>query len=184
MPPITVINALEWRITVMSIVAEKYTYVVGVDTHARTHTYTIINTTTGARACCEAFPVTTAGMKRAVAWIGRNSTGPVLMAVEGTASYGASLTRTLTGQNITAAEVRPPRNQARAGDGKTDEIDATAAAMTILGKDLEQCCNRAPTSRWPKSAAGVPAPPIASSSRSPARKRSTWPGTPSQQRPV
>jgi len=71
---------LEWRITVMSIVAEKYAYVIGVDTHARTHTYAIINTTTGARACCEAFPVTTAGMKRAMAWIGRNTTGPVLMA--------------------------------------------------------------------------------------------------------
>jgi transposase len=138
MPPITVINALEWRITVMSIVAEKYAYVIGVDTHARTHTYAIINTTTGARFGCEAFPVTTAGMKRAMAWIGRNTTGPVLAAVEGTASYGASLTRTLSRENITVVEVKPPRKEARAGVGKTDEIDATAAAMGILGKDLEQ----------------------------------------------
>lgn len=48
----------------MSIVAEKHAYVIGVDTLAWTRTYAIINTTTGARACCEAFPVTTAGMKR------------------------------------------------------------------------------------------------------------------------
>ena len=122
----------------MTIVAEKYAYVIGVDTHARTHTYAIINTTTGARAGCEAFPVTAAGMKRAFAWIGRNTTGPILVAVEGTSSYGASLTRALAGQNITVVEVKPPSKKARAGVGKTDEIDATAAATGILGKDLER----------------------------------------------
>lgn len=62
----------------------------------------------------------------------------VLAAVEGTASYGASLTRTLGRENITVVEVKPPRKEARAGVGKTDEIDATAVAMGILGKDLEQ----------------------------------------------
>ncbi len=48
----------------MSIVAEKCAYVIGVDTHARTHTYAIINTTTGARACCEAFPAVPARWTR------------------------------------------------------------------------------------------------------------------------
>ncbi|MGP4982033.1 IS110 family transposase, partial [Glutamicibacter arilaitensis] len=43
----------------MTIVAEKYDYVIGIDTHARTHTYAIINTWTGARERCLAFPVTT-----------------------------------------------------------------------------------------------------------------------------
>lgn len=86
----------------------------------------------------ERWPITTAGMKRAMAWIGRNTTGPVLAAVEGTASYGPSLTRTLTRRDITVVEVKPPRKEARAGVGKTDEIDATAAAMGILDKDLEQ----------------------------------------------
>lgn len=58
--------------------------------------------------------------------------------MKGTASYGASLNRALTGQNLIMVEVKPPRRQARAGVGKTAEIDATAAAMSILGKDLEQ----------------------------------------------
>ena len=40
----------------MTIVAEKYAYVIGVDTHARTHTYAIINTTTGARARLRSLP--------------------------------------------------------------------------------------------------------------------------------
>lgn len=122
----------------MTIVAEKYAFVIGVDTHARTHTYAIINTATGIRAGCEAFPVTAAGLSRAIAWIGRNTTGPILVAVEGTASYGASLTRALTGQDINVVEVKPPSRKTRAGVGKTDEIDATAAAMGILGKDLER----------------------------------------------
>jgi hypothetical protein len=72
----------------MTIVAEEYAHVIGVDTHARTHTYAIINTTTGARSGCEAFPVTAAGMKRAIAWISRNTTGQILVAVEGAASHG------------------------------------------------------------------------------------------------
>jgi hypothetical protein len=115
MPPITAINALEWRITVISTVT-------GVDTHARTHTYAVINTITGARDCCEAFPVISAGMKRAIAWIGRN-TGPVPVAVEGTASYGASLTRALSREDNTVVEVKPPRTQARVWNrhrGKAD----------------------------------------------------------------
>lgn len=129
-------------INARSIVAEKYAYVVGVDTHARTHTYAIINTATGAHPGCEAFSVTAAGMKQAMAWIGRNSTGPVLVAMEGAASYGVSLTRTLVRADITVVEVKPPRKQARAGVGKTDEIDATAAATGILGMGLEQLLQR------------------------------------------
>lgn len=47
-------------------------------------------------------------------------------------------TRTLGRANLTVVEVKPPRKQARAGVGKTDEIDATAAATGVLGKSLEQ----------------------------------------------
>ncbi|QCY48201.1 hypothetical protein GcLGCM259_2494 [Glutamicibacter creatinolyticus] len=45
----------------MTIVAEKYDYVIGIDTHARTHTYAIIDTRTGGRTGCEAFPVSGPG---------------------------------------------------------------------------------------------------------------------------
>lgn len=41
----------------MSIVAEGYAYVIGVDTHARTHTYAITADATGACTGGEAFPV-------------------------------------------------------------------------------------------------------------------------------
>lgn len=44
----------------MTIVAEKYAHVIGVDTHTHTHTHTrthtcaIVSTGTGARTACEA----------------------------------------------------------------------------------------------------------------------------------
>lgn len=121
----------------MSIVAETYDYVIGIDTHARTHTYAIISTRTGARIGCEAFPVTQPGMRRAIAWINRNTDGRVLAAVEGTSSYGSSIRRALVQAGTRVVEVKPPRKQARAGVGKTDEIDATAAAMSVLGQSSE-----------------------------------------------
>ncbi len=119
----------------MTIVAEKFAYVIGVDTHARTHTYAITAARTGACLGCEVFPVTAAGIKRAIGWIRRNTTGAVLAAVEGTRSYGASLTRALTAENMPVVEAKPPRKKARGGAGKTDAIDAMAAATGILGTD-------------------------------------------------
>lgn len=82
----------------MTIVAEKYDYVIGIDTHARTHTYAIINTRTGSREACQTFPVTAQGMNRAIAWIQRNTRGQCIAAVEGTRSYGATITHALTAE--------------------------------------------------------------------------------------
>lgn len=137
----------------MTIVAEKYDYVIGIDTHARTHTYAIISTRSGARKCCQAFPVTTSGMNRAIAWIRRNTHGEILSAVEGTRSYGATLTHALTSANITVVEVKPPRKKERAGVGKTDEIDATAAAMSVLSQDVN--CLLQPRSEGVRAALNV-----------------------------
>ena len=77
----------------MSIVAENYQYVIGVDTHAKTHTYAVIAATTGAVVDTATFPTTAAGMPRAITWIGRRTTGEYLAAVEGTRSYYATITR-------------------------------------------------------------------------------------------
>lgn len=53
----------------MTIVAEKYDYVIGIGRHARTHTYAIVNTRTGTRGDCQTFPSSPTGMNRALAWI-------------------------------------------------------------------------------------------------------------------
>ena len=118
----------------MTIVAEQYTHVVGVDTHARTHTFSMLAATTGAVIGTDTFPTTGAGMSRAVEWIRRRTpTGNVLVAVEGTSSYGARLTRLLEVERFAVCEARPPRRQSRRAHGKSDAIDAVAAARTVLG---------------------------------------------------
>lgn len=120
----------------MTIVAEKYDYVIGVDTHARTHTYAIVHAANGACAVTEAFPTTPAAIARSLAWAKRNTSGRVLAAVEGTSSYGAGLTRALTRAGIEVTEVKPPRKASRAGLGKSDPIDAVVAARHVLARDI------------------------------------------------
>lgn len=118
------------------IVAHHYDYVVGVDTHARTHTYAIVATKTGEILGTKAFPVTAAAIDRAIAWVRGVADGSVLFAMEGTGSYGASLGRVLQREGIVFCEVRPPKKSSRVR-GKTDEIDAIAAATSAMGIELD-----------------------------------------------
>lgn len=50
----------------MSIVAHSRPFVIGVDTHARKHSYAILTPVTGALIATNEFPTTPAGMKRAL----------------------------------------------------------------------------------------------------------------------
>lgn len=53
--------------------------------------------------------------------------------VEGTGSYGAALCRYLLSQNVQVIEVNRPDRAARRRSGKSDEVDAEAAARAVLG---------------------------------------------------
>jgi len=53
----------------MTIVANTFAYVIGADTHSRTHTLAVLDARTGARVDTQTFPTTPAGLSRAVAWI-------------------------------------------------------------------------------------------------------------------
>lgn len=120
------------------IVAEAFGYVVGIDTHARTHTYCILNARTGAIVVGATFPNTSPAHRRAIAWIQRHCPNTkVLAAVEGTSSYGAGVTGALVDAGIDVTEVRPTgRHRARAG--KSDVIDAEAAARSVLGCEQQR----------------------------------------------
>jgi len=74
------------------IVADKFDQVVGVDTHARNHTYCVVHSRTGAVVDTAMFPSSLPGCQRALAWIQRRAVGPTLAAVQGTSSYGAGIT--------------------------------------------------------------------------------------------
>jgi transposase len=91
----------------MTIVAELFEHVVGIDTHARSHTYCLIHCRSGAVVDTAAFPTSRAGDARAVGWIVRRTQGSVLAALEGTSSYGAGITAALTDEGLEVAEVRP-----------------------------------------------------------------------------
>ncbi|MDI9915432.1 IS110 family transposase [Rhodococcus sp. IEGM 1379] len=122
----------------MSIVADEYDHVIGVDTHARTHTYAILEAATGRLMVSGTFPTTPGGMSRAISWVQCHAGGSVLAAVEGTGSYGATLTRRLAHEGIDVREVKPPRRNERRTRGKSDELDAIAAARTAIASPLTE----------------------------------------------
>ena len=75
-------------------VSDFYRFVVGVDTHAATHSFAIVAAPNGALVDQASFPTTLAGLRRARDWIARRTNGDldgVLISAEGTGSYGAVL---------------------------------------------------------------------------------------------
>ena len=114
----------------MTIVPHRFDHVIGVDTHARTHTLVILDRL-GTKVTAGEFPTTGSGLGRAAAWIERNTSGRIAVAMEGTSSYGAAFTRLLTGAGVAVFETRPPK-RVRRRDGKSDPIDAELAARHLL----------------------------------------------------
>lgn len=114
-------------------VAEFYRYVVGVDTHAATHSFAVVAAPNGALIDQATFPTTAAGLRRARDWIGRRTGGDldgVLVAAEGTGSYGAVLGDVLEEAGYRVVEAPTPRRNR--GHGKTDALDAVLAARSAL----------------------------------------------------
>ncbi|HET9519229.1 MAG TPA: IS110 family transposase [Actinoplanes sp.] len=102
----------------------------GVDTHADTHTAAVIDPV-GRVLGTRQFPTTTAGYTALLAWI-RGYGRVVRVGVEGTGSYGAGLTRLLRAEGTEVIEVDRPDRKTRRFQGKSDPIDAIAAARAAL----------------------------------------------------
>jgi transposase len=104
--------------------------ILGVDTHQEVHVAALI-TTLGVQVAEAAFPTTTAGYRELLAWA--RTFGVLRRAgVEGTGCYGAALTRYLRREHLTVIEVNRPDRAARRRHGKTDTVDALAAAHAVL----------------------------------------------------
>ena len=102
----------------------------GVDTHLDLHVAAVVDDVGGVIAV-EPFPTTVAGYRHLTAWL--ESFGTVLrVGVEGTGSYGAGLSRHLRKAGIDVVEVDRPNRQARHRSGKSDPLDAVAAARAAL----------------------------------------------------
>lgn len=131
----------------MTIVANTFAYVIGADTPSRTHTLAVLDARTGARVDTQTFPTTPAGLSRAVAWIGRRTSGlaDVLVAIEGIGSYGARLARCCQDAGYRVVESFPTPARQRRGRGKSDEIDAELIARSVLSVEVDQLAIRVRT---------------------------------------
>lgn len=123
----------------MAIVADTYHLVVGVDTHAATHTIAAVRPSTGAELDHASFPTTTAGLSRLHTWIvNRAGDHSVLVVVEGVGSYGAVLAERLQGAGLRVVEAPTVARAEFRGKGKTDVLDATRMARAVLGLHVER----------------------------------------------
>lgn len=124
-------------------VGDAYDYVVGVDTHAATHSYAIIAAPTGALVEEQTFPTTPAGVARAREWIARRTDGDVsgvLISAEGTGSYGAILGAELAAVGYRIVEAPTPRRER--GRGKSDAMDALTAARGTMAMPCSRLRDR------------------------------------------
>jgi len=104
--------------------------VLGVDTHKDFHVAAVV-TDQAEFIATETFPTTALGYRQLLAWA--TAYGDVRQAgVECTGSYGAALTRYLLTQGITVLEVNQGDRAERRRRGKSDAIDAEAAARAVL----------------------------------------------------
>ncbi|HCE5431518.1 TPA: transposase, partial [Legionella pneumophila] len=104
--------------------------VAGVDTHADTHHAAVVDTA-GRQLGDASFPATARGYEALAAFV--TSFGDLVrIGIEGTGSYGAGLSRRLRERGIEVVEVIRPNRQTRRMRGKSDPIDAYAAARTAL----------------------------------------------------
>jgi len=115
----------------MSETAVAAEVIVGVDTHKHVHAAVAIDAL-GARLGATTVPVRARGYRDLEAWA--RSFGAIrAFGVEGTGSYGAGLTRFLRERGHAVLEVDRPSRQLRRRKGKSDPVDAEAAARAVLG---------------------------------------------------
>lgn len=124
----------------MTIVAHSHLFVVGVDTHARNHVYAVVAAGTGEVADTRDFPTTMAGIKRALAWVGRLTGADlgILWVIEGAATYGMVLAGMVEATGYTVVEAPRMSRRDHHGVGKSDVLDAARIGHAVLALEPSQ----------------------------------------------
>jgi transposase len=108
---------------------EEVRITVGVDTHRDEHVAVALDAL-GKKMATTSMPTTPKGYRDLLAWA--EGLGAVeAWGVEGTGSYGAGVTRHLQGAHQVVHEVIRPNRSLRRRRGKSDPIDAEAAARAV-----------------------------------------------------
>lgn len=107
--------------------------ILGIDTHQDVHVAVALDGL-GRRLGELKVPTTTKGYERLLRWA--KEFGPVCCAgVEGTGRYGAGLARQLKAAGISVMEVERPKRRHLRRNGKSDPLDAEAAARAVMADD-------------------------------------------------
>ena len=113
-----------------TVIANGVVVTGGIDTHQDVHVAAALDQL-GRVLGTASFPTTIAGYRQLLAWLRRHGQLDKV-GVEGTGSYGAALARHLTAADVEVIEVARPNRQVRRRFGKTDIVDAIAAARAVL----------------------------------------------------
>jgi len=116
------------------MLADQLDYIVGVDPHRDSHALAVVHVVSGAVVLESTVVASSDGYAQALQLVELHASGRRAFAVEGTGSYGAGLTRFLTGRGEQVCEVGRLRRERRSG-GKTDALDAVRAARSVLTQE-------------------------------------------------
>lgn len=104
--------------------------VIGIDTHKHIHVAAVMDTIGGILASLT-ISTDQAGFKQLLEW--SSSFGKVLaFGIEGTGSYGATVTSFLRRHGHKVVEAGRPDRRSRRANGKSDTLDAENAARSVL----------------------------------------------------
>lgn len=109
------------------------TIIAGVDTHTGIHTLALLDMN-GRVLSTNTFGADPDGYGHLIAMLG-DPARCAGIGVEGTNSFGAALARRLQAAGFPVYEVLRPKRGVRRKDGKSDPIDAIAAARSVLAGD-------------------------------------------------
>lgn len=114
---------------------------IGVDTHGDIHVAAAFTSDLGRPLGHLEIETTPAGYRRLLTWA-RGLADDVQFGLEGTGSYGAGLARFLGDAGYTVLEVNRPNRQTRHARGKSDPVDAEAAARAVLSGEATAVAKR------------------------------------------
>jgi len=115
------------------MLADQLDYVIGVDPHRDMHALAIVEVRTGAVVLETSVEANSSGYARALQLGKEHAPGRRAFAIEGTGSFGAGLSRYLSGEGERVLEVGRLRRERRSG-GKSDALDAIRAARSVLAQ--------------------------------------------------
>jgi transposase len=114
------------------MLADDVAFVLGVDTHAESHTLVLVEAGSQRTRRQLTIPATRRGYRQALRLARRHARGRRAWALEGSGCYGAGLARFLHARGERVLEVERPAREGARGRSKSDALDAERAARQAL----------------------------------------------------